>query len=203
MTVRLHDTVRWPVRTARLTLRPATVGDLAASWQYRRLPAVSRWLTRAPATLTEYRSQFLQAESLAKTVIVELDGQVIGDLMLQIEDGWGQAEVAERARMTQGELGWVLHPKHTGHGYASEAVHALLDVAFSDLRLRRVTASCFAENDASWRLMERVGMRREAYNVRESLHRSGAWLDGLTYALLAEEHATRNQITHGVLDGAR
>lgn len=203
MTVRLHDTVRWPVRTARLTLRPATVSDLAASWQYRRLPAVSRWLTRAPATLTEYRNQFLQAESLAKTVIVELDGQVIGDLMLQIEDGWGQAEVAERARMTQGELGWVLHPKYTGHGYASEAVHALLDVAFNDLRLRRVTASCFAENDTSWRLMERVGMRREAYNVRESLHRSGAWLDGLTYALLAEEHTTRNEITYGVLGGAR
>ncbi|HEY5784108.1 MAG TPA: GNAT family N-acetyltransferase [Microlunatus sp.] len=184
------------MRTARLTPRPATVGDLAETWQFRQLPAVSRWLTRAPATLMEYCIQFLEMDSLAKTVIIELDGQVIGDLMLQIEDGWGQAEAAERARGTQGELGWVLHPQHTGHGYASEAVDALLDLAFSDLKLRRVMASCFAENDASWRLMERVGMRREAYNFQDSLHRSGAWLDGLTYALLAEEHATRDQLSH-------
>jgi RimJ/RimL family protein N-acetyltransferase len=50
-----------------------------------------------------------------------------------------------------------------------------------------VTANCFAGNEASWRLMERVGMRRELHTVRESLHRSGEWLDGLGYALLADE----------------
>ena len=43
----------------------------------------------------------------------------------------------------------LLHPKHTGPGYASEAVRALLEVAFYDLRLGRMMATCFAENDAS------------------------------------------------------
>ena len=47
--------------------------------------------------------------------------------------------------------------------------------------------SCFADNAPSWRLMERVGMRREAYNVKDSLHRSGEWLDGMMYGLLADE----------------
>jgi len=55
------------------------------------------------------------------------------------------------------------------------------------LGLRRVTASCFAANEATWRMMERVGMRREVHTVRDSLHRSGAWLDGFGYALLADE----------------
>ncbi len=50
-----------------------------------------------------------------------------------------------------------------------------------------MTANCFAANDASWRLMERVGMRRELHTVRESLHRSGQWPDGMGYALLADE----------------
>jgi RimJ/RimL family protein N-acetyltransferase len=50
-----------------------------------------------------------------------------------------------------------------------------------------VTANSFADNLASWRLMERLGMRREVYTVRESLHRSGEWLDGVGYALLADE----------------
>lgn len=187
MTGRLHEAVSWPVRTARLTLRPAVADDLAATWEYRRLPEVSRWLTRAPATPEEYREQFLDPERLARTVVVELEGEVIGDLMLKVEDAWAQAEVADRARGTQAELGWVLHPEHAGHGYATEAVRALIDLAFDDLGLRRVTAGCFAANEASWRLMERVGMRRETVTVRESLHRSGEWLDGMGYALLADE----------------
>jgi hypothetical protein len=107
--------------------------------------------------------------------------------MLDIQDGWAQAEVAEQARATRADLGWVLHPDHTGHGYATEAVHALMKVAFGDLELRRVTASCFADNEASWRLMERLGMSRETYAVAESLHRSGRWLDSMVYVLLAEE----------------
>lgn len=181
------DAITWPVRTARLTLRPATTADLEATWAFRRLDDVSRWLTRAPSGIEEYRERFEDPASLAVTLVIELDGRVIGDLMLEVKDAWAQAEVAERGRGVQAELGWVLHPDHAGHGYATEAVRALIRLCFEDLGLRRVTAACFAANDASWRLMERVGMRREAYAVRDTLHRSGEWLDGMEYAVLAEE----------------
>jgi RimJ/RimL family protein N-acetyltransferase len=107
--------------------------------------------------------------------------------MLRVEDAWAQAEVADQARGVQAELGWVLHPDHAGNGYATEAVRGLIRLCFEDLGLRRVTANCFADNVASWRIMERLGMRRETYTVRESLHRTGDWLDGMGYALLAEE----------------
>jgi RimJ/RimL family protein N-acetyltransferase len=109
--------------------------------------------------------------------------------MLQIEDAWAQAEVADQARGVHADLGWVLHPDHAGHGYATEAVRELLRLCFAELGLRRVTANCFADNTASMRLMERIGMRRELHAVRESLHRSGEWLDTMGYALLAEEWA--------------
>jgi len=118
---------------------------------------------------------------------VELGGRIIGDFMLKVEDAWAQAEVADQARDTQAELGWVLDPAHTGHGYATEAVRELLRHCFRDLGLRRVTANCFLDNDTSWRLMERVGMRRELHAIRESLHRSGRWLDTVGYAILEEE----------------
>ncbi len=87
----------------------------------------------------------------------------------------------------QAELGWCLDPAHHGSGYATEAVGELLRVCFADLSLRRVTASCFADNTASWRLMERLQLRHEQHTVRESLHRNGQWLDAYGYALLAEE----------------
>jgi RimJ/RimL family protein N-acetyltransferase len=181
------DEITWPVHTDRLTLRPATPADLEATWQFRRLESVGRWLTRAPATLEEYRTQFEDSDRLATTLVVQLDGEVIGDLALHVDDAWAQAEVVEQAHGVQAELGWVLHPDHAGHGYATEAVRELIRLCFEDLGLRRVTAGCFAANESSWRLMERVGMRREVYTVRESLHRSGEWLDGMGYALLADE----------------
>ena len=146
-----------------------------------------QWLTAAPKDREEYRARFENPGRLAKTLVVELDGEVIGDLMLAIEDAWAQAEVADRARGVQAELGWCIDPAYGGRGYATEAVRALVRLCFEDLGLRRVTANCFADNVSSWRLMERLGMRRELHTRRESLHRSGEWLDGLGYALLADE----------------
>jgi RimJ/RimL family protein N-acetyltransferase len=179
--------ISWPVHTARLQLRAAGPGDAEATWAFRQLEVVSHWLTKAPATFEEYRAAFESPARLAKSLVFELGGVVIGDLMLAVEDAWAQAEIAEQARGVQAELGCVLHPDYGGHGYATEAVRELIRLCFTELGLRRVTASCFAGNEASWRLMERVGMRRELYAVRDSLHRSGKWLDGLGYALLVDE----------------
>src|SRR4051794_18083848 len=181
------DRVRWPVRTERLLLRPATPADVEATWRFRRLDAVSHWITSAPSTVDEYRARFEEPERLAKTLIVDQDGLVIGDLMVAIEDAWAQAEVASDAEGVQAELGWCLDPAYGGRGYATEAVAAAIRICFDDLGLRRVVANCFADNVASWQLMERLGMRREVHAVRESLHRSGEWLDGFGYALLAAE----------------
>jgi RimJ/RimL family protein N-acetyltransferase len=181
------DDVEWPVQTFRLTIRPAELSDSEKTWRYRRLPSVGQWLSNSPGDLEEYSKWFGDPGRLAKTLIIELDGVVIGDLMLSIEDAWAQSEIADQARGVQAELGWCLSPEHEGHGYATEAVTELMRICFDELGLRRVKADCFADNEASWRLMERVHMRRELHTIRESLHRSGDWLDGFGYALLAEE----------------
>ncbi|GAA4966179.1 GNAT family N-acetyltransferase [Actinoplanes utahensis] len=177
----------WPLHTDRLTLRPATPGDAEATWEFRRRPDVCHWITRALTTLEEHRAWLTDPETLARTLVIERDGTVVGDLMIKIEDAWAQAEITEPARRVHAELGWVLHPEHAGHGYATEAVREVLRICFKDLGLRRVTAICFADNEPSWRLMERLGMRRESHTVQDCLHRSGRWLDGYGYALLAEE----------------
>ena len=63
----------------------------------------------------------------------------------------------------------------------------MLDLAFDDLGLRRVTAGCFAANTGSWRVMEKCGMRREQHGVRDSWHAELGWVDGYTYAVLADD----------------
>src|SRR4051812_25617769 len=180
-----------PLHTARLTLRAATAADAETTYAYRRLEAVSLWVTQLPSDYETYVTTFTDPGRLAAAVIVEHDGEVIGDFMLRVEDAWAQAEVADAARKSQAELGWVLDPAYTRQGFATEAVIELLCYCFEDIGIRRVVANCFADNVASWRLMERVGMRREEHNVRDSLHRSGAWLDGFGYALLADEWRLR------------
>jgi RimJ/RimL family protein N-acetyltransferase len=181
------DALEWPVRTGRLLLRRATRDDVDATWAFRRLPQVHDWLGAATATYGAYRERYLRGDRLASQLIVELDGRVIGDLVVKIEDGWAQEEVADQARGSQGELGWVFDPAFGGKGYATEAVRALIGLCFGPLGLRRLHADCFSGNEPSWRLMERLGMRRELHSVKESLHRTKGWLDGFSYALLAEE----------------
>ena len=185
------DSLAWPVRTARLTIRPATEDDLDATWQFRRIPEVGEWLTRLPTDREAYAEQYLDAGRLAKTLVVERDGEVVGDLMLSVEDAWAQHEVRERARGSLAELGWVISPDHAGQGYATEAAAELLRICFEDLGVRRVVAQCLADNLASRRLMERLGMRLEDHAVRESLHRSGRWIDSMRYAILEEEWRAR------------
>jgi RimJ/RimL family protein N-acetyltransferase len=180
-----------PLHTERLTLRPAVVGDAAPTWKYHRLEAVTEWLTGCPADLGGYRQLFTEPARLATTVIVTLGhdptAPIIGDVQLRREATRTHVDVAGRACDTQVHVGWVLDPACTGHGYAVEAVRELLRSCFQDLGARRVTASCFLDDDTSWALMERVGMRRERHAVRESRHRSGRWLDTVGYAVLQEE----------------
>lgn len=181
------DDLSWPRRTERLLIRRATPSDVDTIWRYRRLEPVARYMTSLPGDLADFRASFAEPDRLAPTLVVERAGSIIGDLKLDLQDAWAQSEVAEQARGTQAELGWVFDPDHHGHGYASEAVRELLRLCFEDLGIRRVEALCFAANAPSRALMERLGMRLETHAVAESLHRSGEWMDGLGYAMLASE----------------
>lgn len=95
-------------------------------------------------------------------------------------------EVAHLARGTQAETGCVVHPDATGHGLASEAVAAVLDLVV-DLGVRSIKAFCIAGGTASWRLLGRLGLRREGTCIGEARHRDRGWVDACSYAVLASE----------------
>jgi RimJ/RimL family protein N-acetyltransferase len=183
--------VDWPVRTARLTIRPMVADDVETLWQYRRIPSMYEWLGHDFSSLERFAEKMSPPESLARTRVVELDGRAVGDLDLTSSDAWAQSDVADRAKGGQAEIGWAIDPAYAGRGLATEAAAELLRICFEDLGLRRVKALCFADNEPSWRLMERLGMRREEYAVQDSLHRTKGWLDGMTYAVLADEWRAR------------
>ena len=181
----------WPLAGERVLLRPPDAsdpeGDLEATWRYWRDPAVTHWLPAAPADLEAHRARFLDPTPVPPTLIVELDGEVVGEAMLRVEDSWAQAEVAADARATHAEIGWVLAAEVHGRGLGTEVASLLLRIAFDALGMHRVSAVCFAGNTASWRLMEKLAMRREAHAQDDALHRTLGWCDSFTYALTRSE----------------
>lgn len=113
-------------------------------------------------------------------VCLRNSGKLIGNLYLSKGD------------FNTWELGYVFNRKYQGQGYATESAKALLDYAFTHLGARRITAMCSSSNCNSWRLLERLNMRREGLllqNVyfKTDTHGKPIWFDSYEYAMLKEE----------------
>jgi RimJ/RimL family protein N-acetyltransferase len=181
----------YPVCTARLSLRPLVSTDTEHLVAYRSLDEVCRFVPFEPMdheTVTErlqggWACNGIADEGQALTLGVELSktGRVVGDVVLFFRS----------AEHRSGEIGWVFHPGYSGRGYATEASHALLHLAFDELGLHRVIARVDARNEASLRLADRLGMRREAHLVGNEWFK-GAWGDEIDFAVLEHEWAAQH-----------
>ncbi|GAA1946434.1 GNAT family N-acetyltransferase [Agromyces allii] len=183
--------VAWPRRAGQLELRPPTRVDLDGVLSWRNRPEVTRWLLRTTVEPEAFAKAWLDAveDPDQHAVVAVLDGRVVATGSLDVHDGMGQFD-GDVWRRSEGLLGYLVDPAYAGRGFATDIAGALLDLAFHELGLHRVTAGCFADNHASWRVMEKLGMRREQHGVRDSWHAELGWVDGYTYAILAEEWAS-------------
>ena len=86
----------------------------------------------------------------------------------------------------EGDIGYELAPKYWGRGYATEAALAIVDFGFRELGLHRVSSWCIADNAASARVLEKVGLRLEG-RLRENEYFKERWWDTLLYGLLESE----------------
>lgn len=182
----------YPLITDRLRLRPFTRGDVDAVFAYRGREDVALYLFDAPlsreecALAIQQRTNQFQLEKEDDRIILAVETLDGGALVGEVSLIWRSVEAR------QGELGWIFHPDHQGLGYASEASARLLDLAFQLADLHRVYARCDTRNDGSWRLMERLGMRREAH-FREHALFKGGWDEEFYYAILRREWLAMRQ----------
>jgi len=84
------------------------------------------------------------------------------------------------------EVGWAMHPEEWGKGYATEAARQMMDFAFRELNVHRIVAFCHADNRASVRVMEKLGMHLDG-RLRETRWLNGRWWDEYVYAILERE----------------
>ncbi len=173
-------------RTERLLLREFAEDDWPALHAVESHPEVARYQSFDARTDDESRAYVLGALADAASVprrtwdlavILAADDRLIGRCGLGLDEDRAQAM-----------LWYTLHPSAWGRGYATEAARAMVAFGFRDLRLHRIWADCDPANAASWRVLEKLGMRREGH-LRENAFVKGAWADSLIYAVLAREWA--------------
>lgn len=186
----------YPLETERLVLRPYADDDLTALHDIERRDGTARYLYNEPLDLDATRALLERRaamtaidddhDDLALVAVLKVSGARVGHVMLQ--------RTSREHR--QGEIGYVLHPDHQGHGYATEAASLLLRLGFEELGLHRIVGRLDARNQASAKVLERLGMRREAY-LRENEFVKGEWCDELVYAILASEWRERRSAPGG------
>jgi RimJ/RimL family protein N-acetyltransferase len=127
-----------------------------------------------------------EGDALFLAVVLRSTDELVGDVVLQ----WVSRE------HSTGEIGFIVHPDHQGHGYATESVRVLLRLAFEDLQLHRVIGCAEARNVASARVLEKLGMRKEAHMV-ENEYVKGEWQSELVYAMLNREWRAITELDPG------
>lgn len=159
-------------------------------WEYQRRADVARYLLWEPRDRSD--SEQSVRVMMAETQLLG-DGDCLTYAVVPVGGGRviGQVELVLLSREhRQGEVGYVFNPDHHGHGYATEAVDAVLRLGFEEFELHRIVGRCNARNLASVRLMERVGMRREAHFVGNTWSK-GDWRDEYVYAIRRDEWVGR------------
>jgi RimJ/RimL family protein N-acetyltransferase len=176
----------YPVKTARLTLRPFEDGDLQAMFAYHSLPEVVRFLYWTPRSLAETEEALQKNKS--RTYFTEEGSAInLAVCLSQTKQLLGEVILFLRSEEHgQGEIGFVFNPQFSGQGYATEAAKAMLALGFGQLGFHRIYGRCDARNTASYKLMERLGLRREAHFVQNEIFK-GEWCDELVYAVLGDE----------------
>lgn len=175
--------------TKRLVLREFEEEDWRAVLDYQSDPLYLRynpWTHRTEPDVRAFVQMFLAQREEEPRMKFQLaitlppGGQLIGNagIRMRTPDAW------------EADIGYELDPRYWGHGYATEAAHALLSFGFRELGLHRVWAWCIAENGASARVLEKIGMRQEGC-LWENEWMKDRWWDTLLYAILEHEWQTR------------
>ncbi len=179
---------RMPVlETERLLLRPMRVCDAPDMYEYACNPEVTRYLLWNPHESITHTKEYLEylggryriGMHYEWALVLKSEQRMIGTC------GFVGFDIPNK----RGEIGYVLNPRYRGRELAPEAVRRVLQFGFQVLNLHRIEARFMVGNDASRRVMEKVGMHYEGI-AREAMLVKGAYRDIGTCAILMSEFRT-------------
>lgn len=180
------------LKTDNYTIRAFERKDLKVFTQYRSIEAVAKYQSWTDYTYQDAENLFnsinyynfgIKGEWYQLAITTSELNELVGDLALHFID------------QDQVEIGFTVAPQHQVKHVATEAVSCLLNYVFGELHKHRVIATTDAKNTASYRLLEKLGFRREAHFI-QNIFFKGAWGDEYQYALLHSEFIERKKAPH-------
>jgi [ribosomal protein S5]-alanine N-acetyltransferase len=185
----MQDNPNLTLETERLILRDFREDDWQVVHEYGSDPEVVKYMPFGPNT-EEDTGAFIQ-RTLARqkaqprahynfALINKKDKKLIGACEVSIES----------TENKEGHLGYILNRRYWNQGYMTEAARKVVSFGFGQLGLHRIVATCDPGNIGSYRVMEKLGMKREGY-LREHALWKGIWRDSLLYAILEQEWRKR------------
>lgn len=116
-------------------------------------------------------------QNLVVPCIIEFEGQVVGQITVS---GLSYGSLAS------GTLGYWVSEAHAGKGITPVAVGLLTDWCFTNLGVHRMEIALRPENQASYRVVQKLGFRYEGVR-RNYIHIDGDWRDHIAFAVTADE----------------
>jgi RimJ/RimL family protein N-acetyltransferase len=175
-----------PIETERLLLRPFVAEDFDAVFSMQSRPDVARYLYWDARDEDEVRDALekkvagtairSEGDAVFLAAVLMSTGELVGDMVVHLLS----------QEHSTAEIGFIVHPDHQGHGYATEAARPLLKLAFEDVQVHRVIGRVEPRNVASARVLEKLGMRQEAHLIENEFVK-GEWQSELVYAMLDRE----------------
>jgi [ribosomal protein S5]-alanine N-acetyltransferase len=173
------------LETERLQLRRFILEDWRDLREYVTLPEVTKYDYEYPSSDEELRDvvEYFADHAGYWAVCLKATGKLIGHVVCTQK---------EPEALRTWSLGYIFNPAFYGQGYATEACRRVAAYVFEDLGAHRIEAGCDPRNAPSWRLLERLGMRREAHRLKAMFLRTTpdgepVWVDSYEYAVLEEE----------------
>ena len=141
------------ITTERLEIRPIEKDDCEAVHRYAGDPSIDMMMFLPNETIEETEkfvefavSEWAKDEPEDMEFVVLLNGEIIGGVNLESVAGGIY------------EIGWTIRQDRRGKGYATEAAKALVDYAFEELHAEKIQAHCDSRNQASEKVMRKIGM---------------------------------------------
>jgi len=166
------------LHTARLLLRPFQAGDVEEALSYRNDEEFARFLSHVPQPFTRRDAEAFVALNMSEpwdrspTFAITMGGSLIGTVNLEIEP-------TTRTAM----LGYAIGRAWWGQGIATEAAKAVMAWGSATFGLARIWASTDARHVRSRRVLEKLGMKREALRAGDHVGRGGELIDEVVYGL--------------------
>jgi RimJ/RimL family protein N-acetyltransferase len=167
-------------------LRPfeAADGEMYRRWRADAEPmALAGWHERAPLSLAQVERRIAgltedQGKEMYAFVLCLVDrDRAIGEVLLfDLDHANGSAQVGI----------FIGEPDEWGKGYGTDAVRAIVDFGFAELRLERIWLNVSTENPRAQRSYEKVGFVREA-TLRHDRWEGGRYTSGHVMSILRDE----------------